>query len=157
MRSIKNIVCDEDGSELVEFAFSFVILFSLVFAIIQFCLAVYAANFVAFAAQQGSRYAMVRGMDWPTACSSTVTSNCYASASDVQNYVLNLPHLVHLQAGNITLTPLTTTSTGGACTTSKAGCRVQVKVSYTLPFNMPFFPTASVPLFTSTSIETIQW
>jgi Flp pilus assembly pilin Flp len=70
MRSVKSLVCDEDGAEVVEFALAAMIFFTLIFGIIEFCLVIYAGNSVAIAAQQGTRYAMVRGSDWTSSCAS---------------------------------------------------------------------------------------
>jgi len=144
MRRVKSLVCDEDGAELVEFALSATIFFTLIFGIMEFCLVIYADNFVAIAAQQGTRYAMVRGSDWTSSC-----------AADVQNYELSLAHPgLNLEASNITVTWLTTTAAGSACTKYSQGCQVEVTVSYPFQLNIPFFST-SIPL-SSTSIATIQ-
>jgi Flp pilus assembly protein TadG len=156
MRRLKSLVCEEEASELVEFAVAATIFFTLIFGIIEFCMAVYASSFVAFAAQQGTRYAMVRGADWKTACSSS-TSNfgCLAAQSDIQNYILGLPHPgLGLTASNISVPPMTTTAAGTTCTAFTQGCQVKVTVSYTFRLNVPFV-SGSVPI-SSTSIETIQ-
>ena len=156
MRRVKSLVCDEDGAELVEFALSATIFFTLIFGIMEFCLVIYADNFVAIAAQQGTRYAMVRGSDWTSSCATTTSYGCkVTSPTDVQNYVLSLPHPgVNLVASNITVTWLTTTAAGSACTKYSQGCQVEVTVSYPFQLNIPFFST-SIPL-SSTSIATIQ-
>ena len=52
MRRLKSLVRDEDASELVEFAIASSILFVMIFGIIEFCMVMYAGNFVAYAAQQ---------------------------------------------------------------------------------------------------------
>lgn len=160
MRRLKSLFCDEGAAELVEFAVAAMIFFTLLFGIIEFCLAIYAGNFVAFAAQQGTRYWMVRGSDWTSNCSTTLTSACKAATSDVQNYVLSLPHPgINLTAANITPTSLSTTATGGACAPLSQGCQVRVTVSYTFGMDIPYIPPSyiflSIP-FTSTSVETIQ-
>jgi Flp pilus assembly protein TadG len=160
MRRLKRLVCDEDASELVEFSVAAGFLFMLIIGIIEFCLAIYAGNFVAFAAQQGTRYWMVRGSDWTTACSTTLTYGCQAAPTDVTNYILSLPHpTLNLTASNITPTPLGTTATGAtapcATTPYAQGCQVKVTVSYTFGLHIPLIPAASIPI-SSTSIETIQ-
>jgi Flp pilus assembly protein TadG len=160
MRGLKRLVCDEDAAELVEFAMASTILFMLIFGIIQFCLLIYTGNFVAYAAQQGARYWMVRGSDWSTACSTTLTYGCKATPDNVKNYVLSLPHPgITLTAANITPTTLNTTAAGASSTCTAdpyaRSCQVQVTVTYSFGLKIPFFPAASIPL-TSTSIETIQ-
>ena len=166
MRRVKSLVCDEDGAELVEFALSATIFFTLIFGIMEFCLVIYADNFVAIAAQQGTRYAMVRGSDWTSSCASTSSYGCEVTASDVQNYILGLERLgLNLTASNITVTWPGTTAAGAnaGCAASPhgQGCQVKVTVSYTFSLRIPFFSatipyfSASIP-FSSTSIETIQ-
>jgi len=158
MRGLKSLIRDEDASELVEFGIASTIFFTLLFGIIEFCLVIYAGNFVSYAAQHGARYAMVRGSDWSNPCASTDSYACQASADNVKGYVSNLPHP---GVTSLTITPtwLGTTASGDtsvcAKTPSAQGCQVQVKVSYSFDLNIPFFPAASIPL-TSTSIETIQ-
>jgi len=155
MRRLKSLVCDEDAAEIVEFALAAMIVFILIFGIIQFSLVMYTSSFVATAAQQGTRYAMVHGSLWSSPCPSASSYSCRASATDVQNYILGLTHPgINLTASNITVTWLTTTATGSTCAQYSQGCQVKVDVSYTYPLNIPFF-SAFVPL-SSTSIETIQ-
>jgi Flp pilus assembly protein TadG len=155
MRRLKNLFRDEHAAELVEFALAATMFFTLVFGVVEFSLAMYADGFVAFAAQQGTRYAMVRGSDWKTACASVSSYGCKAAASDVQNYVLSLPHPgLTLTAANITPTWLQTTAAGDACVQYSQGCQVEVQVTYSLQMSLPFYsPAISL---SSTSIETIQ-
>lgn len=156
MRSLKSLVSDEAGNELVEFALAASLFFTMLFGIIAFCMLMFASSFLAFAAQQGTRYAMVRGSDWTSACASATSYGCQASTANVQNYILSLNHPgINLKASDITVTWLTTTASGSVCTQYSQGCQVKVKVSYTFGLNIPFIPATSIPL-SSTSIETIQ-
>ena len=162
MRKLKRLVCSEDAAELVEFGIASMVFFTLLFGIVEFCLVIYAGNFVESAAQHGARYAMVRGSDWTSACASADSYSCQATAANVQSYVLSLPHpALNLPADSITPTWLATTASGAstACTTNPyaQGCQVQVKVSYTFGLMIPFLPAkySSIPL-SSTSVETIQ-
>jgi Flp pilus assembly protein TadG len=165
MRRLKSLVHDEDASEIIEFALAASFLFTMIFGIIEFCMAMYAGNFVAFAAQQGTRYAMVRGDAWTTPCAvvsdydctlTNTPNNNYSGATGVvTNYILGLPHpgLGNLTASNIAVTP----QLGGTCTAAapfSQGCQIQVTVTYTFQMNLPFY-SPSIPL-SSTSIETIQ-
>jgi Flp pilus assembly protein TadG len=160
MRRLKSLFWAEEASELVEFALAAGVFFALIFGVIEFCLVIYAASFVAFAAEQGTRYAMVRGSDWTSSCASASSYGCQATATNVQNYVLSLPHPgINLTSSDITPTWLGTTAAGAsaACTTDHyaQGCQVKVVVSYSFGLHIPFVPATSIPL-TSTSIETIQ-
>jgi len=158
MRRLKSIICDEGGSELVEFAVAAAVYFTVLIGVFEFCLVIYTGGFVAYAAQQGTRYAMVRGGDWTSACPSSTSFGCKILLGDgnVQTYILSLPHPgINLTASNIVYTPLSTTATGAACTPYAQGCRVKVTVSYSFSLHIPYVPTAAIPLH-STSIETIQ-
>ena len=158
MRRLKRLAGDEEAAELVEFAISAWILFMLLFGIIEFCLLIYSESVVAYAAQQGARYWMVRGADWAKPCSTTLTAGCQAASTDVQTYVLSLPHPgLNLATSNITATPVNATAAGVSCLASPyaQGCEVKVTVSYTFGLNIPYVPAASIPL-SSTSTETIQ-
>jgi len=159
MRRLKCLVRDEEASELVEFVLAVGIFLTLIFGIIEFCLAIYAGSFVAFAAQQGTRYAMVRGSDWTGSCASVSSYGCNATASNVQNYILSLqPPGLNLKATDIAATWPGTTADGASagCATvpNGQGCQVKVNVSYTFNLGIPHF-AVGLP-FSSTSIETIQ-
>jgi len=155
MRRVKKLVCQEDGAELVEFAAAATIFLTLIFGIIEFSLGLYADNFVATAAQQGTRYAMVRCSDWTSACATASSFDCQATAANVQSYILSQAHPgLNLTASNITVTWLTTTASGSTCVQYAQGCQVEVTVNYPFQPNIPFF-TSSIQL-SSTSIETIQ-
>jgi Flp pilus assembly protein TadG len=168
-RRLMELARQERGSELVEFAFTALVLLAVVFGTIEFALAMYAYHFVSSAAQLGARYAIVRGADWTTACSTSAPPNftlnydCKASSSDVQNYVKSLTS-EGLNAGSVSATttwPGTTpdcTSGCTACTTSdeNQGCLVQVQVSYSFNFlPMRFLPQTTMTL-TSTAKQVIQ-
>jgi Flp pilus assembly protein TadG len=160
MRSLRSIVCDEDGVSLVEFAIAAGVFFTLIFGIIELCWAIYTGCFVAYAAQHGSRYAQVRGSDWTNACASASSRACQASEGNVQDYVLSLPHPgINLKSSDISVSwPGTTAGASASCTAAHShaqNCQVRVRVSYTFSLKIPGVPAASIPL-SSTSIETIQ-
>ena len=159
MRRLKSLVRDEDAAEILEFAIAASILFTLIFGIIEFSMVMYAGNIVAFAAQQGTRYAMVRGSDWTSACTSSSSYGCSLNTGNVntmvQNYILGLPHPgLNLTASNISVTPKSTTASGGNCAQFSRGCQVEVTVNYTFQMNLPFY-YPSIHL-SSSSVETIQ-
>lgn len=167
MKKFRAILLDEAGSELVEFAISATVLFTAIFAVIEFSLSMYAYHFVTSAAQAGARFAIVRGADWTTQCSTSappsfsMTYSCIASATDVQNYVKSLT-TAGLDPARLTVstawpgtTPDCTKNCSICAPTNNQGCLVQVKVSYAFAFAVPFVPK-STPTFTGTSEKTIQ-
>jgi Flp pilus assembly protein TadG len=159
MRRLKSLICDEDGAELVEFAVASAVIFSLIFGFIEFCMVVYAGNSVVLAAQQGTRYAMVRGSDWTSACTTTTGFDCTTSATNVKSYIqsLNYPSLNLTSSGpaTITVTPLKTNTDGSPCWSQ--GCKIEVQITYPFGLRLPYVPVAasSIPL-KGASIETIQ-
>ena len=159
MRKLLRLACEECGSELVEFAMSAMIVMGFTVGVIGFSLGMYTYHFVSSAAQQGERFAMVRGHTWSkdttTSCSTsappsfTMVYDCTASATDIQNYVQSLA------TGGITASNLTVSSTNlwpgqtpdgttASCSpTNSQGCLVKVTVSYTFHFDK-LFPLAKL-------------
>ena len=144
---LHQLYCDE-GSSIVETALSAMILFSLVFGIMEISMALYAYHFTAEAAREGTRYAIVRG----SSCSGS-SSGCPAKASDVQSYVggLAFPGI-----NPAAITVMTTWPTmGPSCTPSSNPCNnpgniVMVTVDYQFPLSIPFVPSSTLNM-TSTS------
>ena len=161
MRRLKSLICKEDGAAIVEFAISAAILFSMFFGIIEFCMVVYAANSVVLAAEQGARYAMVRGSDWTDPCTTTTSFGCATGKTNVINYIQSQTYpginLGPTSNATITVTPLTTRSDTTTCVAWSQGCRIEVQIQYSYGLSLPYLPAASssIPL-TGTSIETIQ-
>lgn len=164
---LQGVLDEETGSELVEFAISAMVLFTVLIAIIEFSLTMYAYHFVTTAAQAGARYAIVRGADWSMACSTsappkfTQTFSCHASASDVSNYVKSLiPAGIDPSKLTVTTTwPGTTpdcTKNCAACSPANSqGCLVKVNVSYLYGFVFRLTPGTNI-VFTGTSEKAIQ-
>ncbi len=140
---------EERGSALVEFAMTAPLLIFLLFAVLQGMFAMYAYHFTAYAAQQGARFAVVRGYTWSasvtTSCSTSVIYDCTARPIDIQNYVQGLgainPSNLTINTSSSYIWPGLTpdgTTTGCAQINSK-GCLVKVTVNYTFNF-VPFLP-----------------
>src|ERR1035438_2909452 len=132
---------EEHGSALVEFAVTVPLLIFLLFAVLQGMFAMYLYHYTAWAAQEGARFAMVRG----ATASENVTSYCEAQNNDIQNYVQSLGAI---NSSNLTINTSKTyiwpgtnpdgTTTGCAPINSK-GCMVRVTATYS--FNViPFLP-----------------
>jgi Flp pilus assembly protein TadG len=172
MRRLRRGLGDEQGNaEAVELAFALPILLMVVFAIVVFCQAMYAYHFVSYAAQEGARYAIVRGNDQTGACATTTSFGCVATSANVQSYVQGLA-TTGIISSNVTVdttstflwpgtTPCTTGS-GRTCPTctpaanaNSPGCYVQVQVQYTFNYFGPISKLAPLTI-TATSEKVIQ-
>jgi Flp pilus assembly protein TadG len=151
---------EDSGSEMVEFAFSICIWFGAAFLIMYGSFALYAAHFVANAAEEAGRYAMVRGSSWSGSSCSSSTLDCTATSTDISNYVIATmpPGLSSANVSVATSWP-GNTSTGGTCDSidgaNSPNCIVKVTVTYRFKFPVPFFTQNTLP-FSSTSQVTIE-
>ena len=154
------IVRDESGGELVEFAVCAVILFMMIFGIVDCSRALYSYHYVAGAARDATRYASVRGATWTSSlCLLTSTYQCAATSTDVTNYVKSTTPLGFSTSNlMVTTTWPGTTATGADCSllniNNSAGCMVNVTVAYSFNFVLPFLPRNAL-VMTSTSKLTI--
>jgi Flp pilus assembly protein TadG len=144
----------EKGSAVVEMALVCTILLPVLFGVIEVSLAVYTYNYVADAAREGSRYAIVRG------ASCSYLTNCGATAAQIQNYVQSLGY-PGMKASNTTVTttwltpsaspPTTwTVCSSGVC--NAPGNAVQVKVTYSFLMGIPFVKTATMSLHSTSQM-----
>ena len=141
----------EAGSALVENAVVVSVLLMIFFGVIDFGRALYTFNFVAHAAREGTRYASVRGLTAGTACSgSPFPAGCTATSADVSTYLKNsLPALDGTKMTVTTTWPVQTYSPAlcsTASTKNSPGCTVQVNVSYSYSFMLPYLPTAAITM-----------
>ena len=149
---------NETGSALVEFAASAILLFTLLFGILECSQAVYVYHFTASAAQDAGHYAMTRGASWSANCTSFTSSSCIASSSDVSSFVNSLA-----SAGVNTASLSAETSwpgvdaTGASCAPSNAaGCLVLVKVRYSFSFVSPLLPRKVLFLASTSEVTIVQ-
>jgi Flp pilus assembly protein TadG len=165
MRKMLRLAREESGAELVEFSLTALLLVSLLFGLFDWMFGMYAYHYASYAAQEGSRFAMVRGHTWSknttTDCTTvappnsfTMVYNCTASATDIQNYVASLatpginPNNVAINLTSSYVWPgETPDGTTTPCTTNanSPGCMVKVTVSYTFNF-IPFLKVTSMPV-----------
>jgi Flp pilus assembly protein TadG len=162
---------EERGSALVEFAVTVPLVFLLLFAVLQGIFAMYAYHYTAYAAQQGARFAMVRGYTWSanirTYCGTSAPPNftmaydCEAQASDIQDYVQSLGAI---NPSNLTINTSSSyvwpgrnpdgTTTGCTPTNSK-GCLVKVTANYTFNF-VPFLPFTGLTMSATSEKVVLQ-
>jgi Flp pilus assembly protein TadG len=154
---------DEEGSTLIETSFVLIVLLTIIFGIMEFGRFMYVYHFASEVAREATRYAVVRGATWSTACASPQSLECYASATNVSAYVqtltptsitsatwsstcgtANVPVVCTTWPG--TLSGAATTCPGASPTTGIAdspGCLVEVQVSLPFQFYLPFMPNAT--------------
>ena len=160
MRMLNKFIEGESGSSTVETAFSLILLLMTLVGVVYFAEALYTYEFVSYAAQQGTRYAMVRGSGWGTAvCTTTTTLECNATASDITNYVQSLTP-PGITASKIIVNAswpaiAVNGSSSGCITANSQGCLVKVQASYPFSFVGPFLSSTALS-FTGTSEEAIQ-
>jgi Flp pilus assembly protein TadG len=140
----------ERGSTLVEFGLVLIMMFAILFGIIDFGRALYTYHFVTNAAREGTRYAIVRGAN----CNNTTgqLGVCPAYASDVTTYVQNLAVGIGIDKNSLFVTPTWSAPSYSAsnCTVNQQtglydnpGCVVQVNVQYAFKFIFPLMPTTT--------------
>jgi len=112
------------GSGLVETALCFTVFLMVLFGIIDFGRSMFAYNFVSYAAREGARYAIVRGQ----------SSGHTASATDISTYVKS--EAIGLDPADITVS--TTWNPD-----SRPGSTVQVRVQYNFQPIVPYMPSGT--------------
>jgi len=137
----------EAGSNLIEYALIFMVLMSLLLGIVDFSRALYTYHFLSNAAREATRWAAVRG----ATCANDGSCTAAASPSDIQTYVTNITP-PGVNSAQLTTTP-SWPGTGATCLGggNNPGCTVEVQVSYSFTFVVPFI--RSTPLTLSSSSE----
>ena len=117
----------ERGNALIEFALSFVLLFSLFAGIFQFSYSFYVYNTLVTAVREGARYASLKPYDstsvTPTSAFLTAVQNMviYGDATPAQGAK---PVVAGLTNSNVTVVP-----TGGASGTLTAPTQISVSIT----------------------------
>ena len=117
----------ERGETLLEFAFASLIFFLVVFGTLEFGHAIWQYNLVSDLAQEGARWASVRGS----------TSSSPASAADVQTYVRSRAYGLNV---TVTTAPVPSTMTGNGSNI------VAVTVQQNFPLSVPFLPSSTIAM-----------
>jgi Flp pilus assembly protein TadG len=148
----------EEGASLVEMALACSTLLLMLFGIIETSIGLYTYHYVADAAREGSRWAMVRG----SLCSTNTPGldHCNASSSDISTYVKSLGYWHNDSNMTVSATWATPTTSGtpatatwSACTTgtcNQPGFMVIVTVTEAFPLSIPYWKATTLNL-TSTS------
>jgi Flp pilus assembly protein TadG len=146
------------GQSLVESALSLGIIVAVLIGILELTIALYCYNYVAYAAREATRWAMVRG----STC--TGLTSCNATASQVESYVqgLNYP-IVQPSRLVVTTTWLSRASLTPAswttCSTAPCnvpGNEVQVEVAYPFTMKVPIVGQIGLNLSSTSSMVISQ-
>ena len=140
----------ERGSQLIEFAVASMVFLAILFGIIDTARALYAYEFVTYAARAGARYAMVRGsacalLNGNTWCGSATG----ASAAQILTYIqsLNLPGIDPSQINiNTSSSYLWPGGAGCSAPPNGPGCPVKVLVTYKYASSIPFVRVTTITL-----------
>ena len=124
-RHAADLARSERGATLLEFALAAMLFFTVIFGTLEFGYAIWQYNLVAALAQDGARWASVRGFYGVTS----------ATAADVQDYVRSRAYGL-----NVTVT------TSPEPRTISTGQTVTVTVSQDFTIVSTFLPTGTIPL-----------
>lgn len=153
----------ENGGTLVETAFCLLLLMTFIIGIVEVSWALYSYHYIADAAREGTRYAIVRGADWTNPCDASgssggsgyASSGCQASVADVQNYVATLGFgaigittsnasnyvcVEYLTGPPSSTLPTSCTNSTGSTLANAPGDVVEVQISYPFKFGVPGLP-----------------
>ena len=133
----------DHGSASIEFAVSAGVMLMTMMGLMNMCMAIYSYHYVSEAAREGTRYAMVRGN----------TDTTPATSASIQTYVqgLGFPGII---PSNMVVSTTWKSYPSGTCapstTCNNPGNLVTVRVNYSFPEKIPFFPNKTLSM-TSTS------
>ena len=125
------LIPGERGQTLVEFALASAMFFTIIFGILQFGLAVWNYNMLSSLAQDGARWAAVRGEAATCGCTAATTTT-------VQDFVRG--RTLGMNPGNVTV------STTWTDASHDPGDTVQVQVDYTFSLFTRIVRTGSLTL-----------
>ncbi len=161
----RECAASERGDGLVEFAVVAVVLFTCIFGVIDCSRALYTYHFTSYAAREATRYAMVRGSTWGTSsCVTTATFVCNATTANVAAYIqsivptgINSGTALSVSATwpgtELPGTAVTCITTNG---NNSPGCPVIVQVSYSFNYFLPFLPTTTLILKSTSEAMIMQ-
>jgi Flp pilus assembly protein TadG len=157
----------DEGASLVEIAVSVSLLCLMLFGFIEVSLALYNYHFVADAAREATRFAMVRGGNCPgnvnaAYCSPTSNATTGADNADIQAYVQGLGFpFAHALTTSTTWYAASTTlpatwSSCGATKCNAPGNMVQVSVTNNFSFGVPFWQRGLMTISSTSSMVIAQ-
>ena len=163
--TFRAIAASERGEGMIEFAIAAVVLFTCLFGIIGCSLALYAYHFTSYAAREATRYAMVRGSTWSgTGCVDDTSLSCDATSANVMTFVQSIvpPGIGSgSQLSVVTSWPGTAlVGSASTCSTTNGnnspGCLVSVQVNYSFSYLLPFLPTSTLAMTSTSEVVMLQ-
>lgn len=150
---VARFLCEEDGGSMIEFALTISTALTLVFVIMQLCLALYMYGMISETAREATRWAIVRG----STCVTGSGTSCTTTTAAITTYAKGLG-FPNVGGGTLTVTPTypDTNPVGGAANCQAPGCRVKVAVAYTVAISLPFVPKNNISLNTSSEMYILQ-
>ena len=152
----------EEGASIAETALACTVFLAMLLGAFQMMLALYTFHFVADAAREASRYAIVRGS---ASCTNTpALANCNATADQIQAYIrsLNYPGVTSSKI-NVTTSWLSASAgypkTWSACTSGTCnapGNQVKIVAAYSFPLSVPFVPKQTFNLSSTSQMVISQ-
>jgi Flp pilus assembly protein TadG len=134
------------GSALTEFALVIPFLLTGIFGVIDFGRALYSYHFVSSAAREASRWASVRGKG----CTAYATDCPVTMPDSIQDYVAAIaPFGIDRSPAKLQVNaswPPPPTGGNSCKQTGYAGCAVLVTVTYNFKFVLPFLPSGTIPM-----------
>lgn len=138
----------EDGQSLVEMALILPMMLGFVLGLIVIFLAFYTHEYLSELAREGSRYAAVHG----SSCETSAGVSCTVTSGQVGTYVAGIG-LPNLGGGSMTANNVTTTYPD---LDEVPPHRVQVTVTYTFPYKIPFVTSKSLSMSSTSEMNIIQ-
>jgi Flp pilus assembly protein TadG len=130
------------GNTLTEFALILPFMLAGIFGVIEFGRALYTYHFVSYAAREASRWASVRGR------SSQVNGSVATTPAEVEDYVTSItPAGIDRNPARLLVDTEWVAPPGRGNNCGKypknPGCSVQVTVIYNFKFILPFMPSST--------------
>jgi Flp pilus assembly protein TadG len=135
----------EEGSELVEYSVTIILLLTMLFGIAAFGQALYSYHFIAHAAREATRWASVNGATCATDCTKPAGQN------EVQTYVDNMIP-PGIDSSQLKVTASWPSTTGICAVPNAPGCPVEVQVTYTFHVAVPLVPIGPLALSSSSQM-----
>lgn len=152
----RRIAGGEEGQAAVEFAMGASVLLMALIGMMKMSMAIYTYHFVAEAAREGSRFAMVRGSSCTQISPNLTPCPAAYDGSDTSAYVKSLTY-PGISAANMTVTSsYAGYPTAIFCPCNNPGNLVTVTVQYAFPLSIPFMPNKTYTMQSTSSMVISQ-